>query len=139
MDATELQFFGGPFVMKSRLFPLCRTMFVLLTCLAVVMPAWAGARSIRYSHECYLMGVDCRGCLTYCGGSCETFCGTVNCRTGRLVGKASGCVENESCRNQCYRNCDLVNNLAVITSSVYKVSKRGAACYTACGYLEQHD
>lgn len=125
--------------MNRKIFRQMRIAMVVVACLANAMPAWAGASSKVETHV-YLQGVNRHGCLTDCGGSCETFCAVINCRTGKFVGKAKGCVENNSCENQCYLNVDFFKDCRFsVACSKYKVSKYGDACYTAKGCFEEKD
>ena len=133
--------------MRRQVFKGLRTATIALVCLAMAMPApvWAGGRSKKGGEsqrtekaefEAFLPGVDRCGCLTECGGVCARFCAVINTCTGKFTGSADGCVENKSCRKQCYKNLNLIKDCRVrVECSVYTVQKKGKACYTASGCI----
>ncbi len=109
---------------------------VAIALAAIASSAWAGIA--RESLSVFLPGVDRYGCLTDCGGQCATFCAVVNTCTGKFVGNARSCVDNKSCRAQCYRNCNFFKDSCIsVACSVYTVLKNGKCCYVATGCLGQ--
>ena len=122
--------------MKRHFVSRLRTGFVAMVCLAMATPVWAGTE--RQTLDVFLQGVNSHGCLTDCGGTCAPFCAVINTCTGKFCGTARGCVRNESCRSQCYRNVNFFTDCSVrVKCSQYKVDRRGKACYTASGCIEQ--
>ena len=128
--------------MRQRFFKRLRTALLATACLASAMPAWASEGGIIEigSFDCFLQGVNRKGCLTDCGGQCVRFCALINTCTGKFAGTAKGCVTNESCRKQCYKNVNFIRDCGVrVTCSIYTVEKKGSACYVATGCVEQRD
>lgn len=141
--------------MKNRILRSCRTMAVIILCLAAATPAWAGYGVTWQKLDVYLKGVNRYGCLTYYGGSCASFCALINTCTGDFVGTTSGNVCNESKRFQFFTNVNLFNNYAPVSVastsqsgyygyvcvkfSLYTVTDCGWANYVALGKLSQSD
>jgi hypothetical protein len=124
-------------IMKRRYFAKLRVAVLAVACLAMSTPTtWAGSKSpiITTVFGVYLEGVDKHGCLTDCGGQCDPFCAVLNTCTGCFVGSAKGCVANCSCRPECYLCVNFFQNCCInVAVSVYSVSAKGSACYTAIG------
>ncbi len=120
--------------MKIRKLGRLRMAAVVITLLAVTTPAWAG---LAFDGFCvYLEGVDRYGCLTPCGGQCATFCAIINTCTGEFAGSAKACVQNKSCRPECYPCVNFFCDPCIrVSFSLYTVSRGGAACYVAFGCL----
>ena len=119
---------------------LLKMSFVAVAFLVTTTPAWAGSMSQNCCWKVYLDGVDKCGCLTVCGGQCDTFYACLNTCTGCFTGKACGCVKNcnycgplvYKCKNFFCDPCWCI----CVSTSCFTVGKLGACNYVACGYAK---